>query len=388
VTVLFPRDRRRTRFGFEWTARSAVERASLDALSGHAATFTRASIGTGFGSDGYLVPYNHSQPRWIWLDLDSDGVRETPHLLLEVAATNVALRNRDLTNASWTKTNITAAKDQTGIDGIASSASKITATAGNGTCLQAITLASSSRMQTAYVKRITGSGTINMTTDNGSTWTAITVTSTTAWSRVSIPAQTVTNPTIGFRIVTNGDAIAVDFVQNETGPVATSPIPTTTAAVTRSTDTLVFALTDIPKNLTSYIKFVELGSAALNAALFGIGDGSNAAFYVKSESGLYTATHRRGSDATSALGVTPVTNDIVELRAYMPTDASAVIARSINSAAEVVSGGSAASTFATAWNTSTLRVNALSAGNFDGAIALNALRLANGTQTLTTMREG
>ena len=154
------------------------------------------------------------------------------------AATNIVLWNRDLTNAAWTKTNVTAAKTQTGIDNTANSASLITATAGNGTVLQSVTLASSQRFQTAYVKRVTGSGVINMTTDGGATWTAITVTA--SWARVSIPAQTVTNPQFGFQIVTNGDAIAVDYVGNETGASATSEIYTTTAAITRPPETITF----------------------------------------------------------------------------------------------------------------------------------------------------
>ena len=154
-------------------------------------------------------------------------------LLIEESRTNIALWNRDLTNAAWTKTNVTAALNQTGIDGTANSASTITASAGNGTVLQAITLASSQRFQSTFTKRITGTGTVNMTTDGGATWTAITVTG--SWARVSIPAQTVTNPSIGFQIVTNGDAIAVDYVQNENGAFATSPIYTTTASVTRAT---------------------------------------------------------------------------------------------------------------------------------------------------------
>lgn len=175
-------------------------------------------------------------------------------LLIEESRTNVVLQNRDLTNASWTKTNVTAVKDQTGIDGVANSASKITASAGNGTVTQSITLASSARFQTAFVKRITGTGTVNMTMDGGSTWTAVTVTG--SWTRVSIPTQTLANPAIGFQIVTNGDAIAVDFVQNEDGAFATSPIFTTTASVTRAADNIKFsgtALTGIRTAAASFI---------------------------------------------------------------------------------------------------------------------------------------
>lgn len=155
----------------------------------------------------------------------------------EESRTNVALWNRDLTNAVWTKTNVTAAKNQAGVDGVANSASSITATASNGTCLQAITLASSARWQTAFVKRLTGSGTVQMTMDNGTTWTAVTVTA--GWTRVAIPTQTLLNPTVGFRLVTSGDAIAVDFVQNENSGIhASSPIETTTVAVTRAGDVI------------------------------------------------------------------------------------------------------------------------------------------------------
>jgi hypothetical protein len=155
-------------------------------------------------------------------------------LLIEEARTNVVLQNRDLTAAAWTKTNCTAAKTQTGIDGGSNSASSITATAANATCLQAITLASSARYQSAYVKRLTGSGVINMTMNGGSTWTAVTVTG--SWTRVEIPTATLANPSVGFQIVTNGDAIAVDLVQNENGAFATSVIPTAASAITRAAD--------------------------------------------------------------------------------------------------------------------------------------------------------
>lgn len=173
--------------------------------------------------------------------------------LPEEARTNIALWNRDLTNAAWTKSNATAALTQTGIDGTANSASLLTATAGNATCLQTVTLASSQRFQTAFVRRITGSGTINMTTDGGTTWTAVTVTS--SWTRVEIPAQTVTNPQFGFRIVTSGDAIAIDGVQNETGAFGTSVMFTTSAAVTRTADNASVATSVLPYSATANTLF-------------------------------------------------------------------------------------------------------------------------------------
>jgi hypothetical protein len=172
--------------------------------------------------------------------------------------TNVVLWDRDLTNAAWTKTNATAALNQTGIDNTANSASSITATAGNATVLQSITLASSARFQTAFVKRIIGSGTINMTMDGGATWTAIPVIA--SWSRVSIPTQTIANPSVGFQIVTNGDAIAVDFVQNEGGTFASPPALTTSAAVITAAE--VVTLKTPPtfgSAATYYVAYVNSG---------------------------------------------------------------------------------------------------------------------------------
>lgn len=217
-------------------------------------TFSRASTKNVFGPDGLLRGASNNIPGIDWADAN------TPTLLLEPARTNIVLWNRDLTNAAWTKTNVSAVKDQTGIDGVASSASRITASAGNGTCLQAITLGSSQRFQSCYIKRLVGSGTIQMTTDNGSIWTAVTVTG--AWTRVSIPAQTLANPTVGFRIVTNADSVAIDFVQNETSPFATSPIATTTVAVTRAVDdTISFPYQYEPQGpIAIYYKGIEAGA--------------------------------------------------------------------------------------------------------------------------------
>lgn len=159
----------------------------------------------------------------------------TPTLMIEEARSNLCLRSRDLANASWTATNVTAARTQTGLDGVANTASSITSTAGNGTVLQTITSGSAVRFMTAWVKRLTGTGTIEMTLDNGATWTAVTVTG--SWSRVSIPSQTFTNPIVGFRIVTSGDSIAVDLVQLENGAFATSEMVTYAATFSRTLDT-------------------------------------------------------------------------------------------------------------------------------------------------------
>ncbi|PAQ09742.1 hypothetical protein, partial [Mesorhizobium temperatum] len=83
-------------------------------------------------------------------------------ILTEDQRVNLALWGSDLTNAVWVKTNITAAKTATGITGVANSATTLTATAANGTALQSITSASASRITYCWIKRRTGTGTVEM----------------------------------------------------------------------------------------------------------------------------------------------------------------------------------------------------------------------------------
>lgn len=159
----------------------------------------------------------------------------------EGSRTNLILYSRDMTQAAWVKTNVTAALTANGICGGTNIASTLTATAGNGTCLQTITIAAAARSSSAYVKRRTGSGTIEFTRDNGTSWTNITsLINGSTFTRVKIENTSVLNPVVGFRIVTSGDAIDVDMVQDEPGAMIGSPIATTTVGVTRNADILYY----------------------------------------------------------------------------------------------------------------------------------------------------
>lgn len=184
-----------------------------------------------FNSAGTLVTAAANEPIFEYASGSLLGMRWEME-----QRTNLALWNRDLTNAVWVSTNGTPLKNQVGLDGVANSASSFTATAGNATCLQSITSASAARVTSFYLKRLTGTGTVEITQDNGTTWTAVTLTS--SWQRFQITATTA-NPVIGIRVVTSGDAVALDFAQHETpATVASSPIATTTTAVIRQPDVL------------------------------------------------------------------------------------------------------------------------------------------------------
>ena len=195
-------------------------------------TVTRDTTARRFTSAGLIESVASGIPRLDYYT--SGGTAGCPALLVEPAATNLALHSRDLTNAVWSGTNVTRAKNAVGADGVVSGATRLTATAASGTVLQAISHASQSRVFSAYVRRVTGTGAIQMTTNNGTTWTTVTISS--LYTQVACAAQTVASGTIGFRMAVSGDVIEVDFTQGEVGPVATSPIPTTTGTGSRSAD--------------------------------------------------------------------------------------------------------------------------------------------------------
>lgn len=158
--------------------------------------------------------------------------------LSEIQSINLLTFSNDVTNAAWVKTTMTTALTSTGPDGVPNSATRCTASAGNALALQTYVAAASSRTYSVWVKRITGTGNFQLTQD-GTTFT--TVTTTAGWTQVQLNASQL-NAVLGFRIVTNGDAFDIWCNGFEAGAIATSPIPTTTVAVTRNADSLTYAI--------------------------------------------------------------------------------------------------------------------------------------------------
>jgi hypothetical protein len=201
--------------------------------------FSRASSRTiRRAGDGLLVTLGNDV---FATDHDANG--DPLGLPIEGVRTCSGLHSRDLTNAVWTKTSVTSAKDATGLDGVANSASTLTATGANGTALQTVTIASGAYTFSVDVKRKTGSGTVEITDNGGANYTNIAASiNSTTFTRVHI-TRTQANPVYGFRIVTSGDEIEVDFGQLEDGAFASSRVETTTIPVTRAADSAV--ITDL-----------------------------------------------------------------------------------------------------------------------------------------------
>lgn len=135
----------------------------------------------------------------------------------------------------WNKTNCTIVKDQTGIGGAANAACRLTATAPYATCIQSWPQASGSRTCSVYLKSIgVLTGDVQVSLDGGASWSTVDL-SNGQWNRVVLSGS-LTNPSVGVRITSSGDAVAMDFAQVETGAFPSSPIMTASTAATRSTD--------------------------------------------------------------------------------------------------------------------------------------------------------
>jgi hypothetical protein len=277
-------------------------RCTVTAITAHATLKLQIVLDEGTGTAAVDHNYNGdgTSGLYLWGAQVNRGYTATPHLVtttaarmgipqgydttasryglqIEAAATNLCLYSDDFTNAAWTKSNMTTAKTATGPDAAANSASTLTATAGNATALQAITSASSARISGFWVKRRTGTGNIDLTQDNGTSWTTVTVTS--DWTRVELTAATLTNPTVGIRIVTSGDAVDVFGFQHEIGSVLTSTIPTLGSTVTRAVDAVGAATSSYPHSATEGTTVAWLRSLITNNAttvrITTLNDGTN-----------------------------------------------------------------------------------------------------------------
>jgi hypothetical protein len=233
------------------TSSTTLSVAIYPAVSGTIGTTDVATVGTttvdgvwanrGALATPYLATTTAAR---VGIPQSYDTVGAKYGILTEPAATNLALYSDDFTNAAWTKSNMNTAKTATGPDAVANSASTLTATNSNATALQAITSGSAARITGFWVKRRTGSGNIDLTQDNGSTWQTMTVTA--DWTRVELTVATLANPTVGIRIVTNADAVDVFGFQHEVGSVLTSTIPTLGSTVTRAKDLITAPTSSFP----------------------------------------------------------------------------------------------------------------------------------------------
>lgn len=275
-------------------------------------TFTRATAAWTKLASGNWAAVASGAPRSMYLGLDTT-VGAYAGYLAEGARTNECLQARAGTATHWIATNATKAQNQTGIDGVANSGFSLTGTAGNGTVMQPIAstfTAAISRTFSCFMKRVTGTGAVALTLDGGATYTTVTPSINASTFTLVQATQSVATATVGIKLVTSGDAVAVDMAQEEQATFASTPIPTTTAAVTRNADVLTypFAGNALAAQGWAYAELSTIWSAATGSAQLAIGFTTTSTNFPFGYGGASVPTESRANDGTNTVTKTGLTS--------------------------------------------------------------------------------
>lgn len=187
---------------------------------------------------------------------------------------------------------------------------------------------------------------------------------------------------------------------SEPGAPGTSYIKTTTTTITRNQDVVYWADASLtPKALTFYVRLVNNGILpAANRGfgnLFQIGgtDAASTGIYFRigygNNSANVTSSYRDGTNANGSGNVSHssvVIGDIIEYRAVLLSTAQTYIGTSINGAAEVVSTTSAGSAVLVPAFTQARVYPGASLASRNPAQAFTHVVIADGEQTMGTMR--
>ena len=171
------------------------------------------------------------------------------------AEENLLIRSQDY-SATWTVTSLTPVTGKTAPDAT-STATEFTASAANAVLTQGYTAIAGSYTFSVFLRRVTGSGDIQIAADNG-TWTTKVITGT--WARYDV-TQTVAagSKTAGVRVVTDTDAIEVWGAQLEQRSAVTAYTPTTTQPITNYIPVLQTAASGVARFDHNPTTFESLG---------------------------------------------------------------------------------------------------------------------------------
>jgi hypothetical protein len=352
------------------------------------ATFTsRASTATFYDANGIIQTAATNVARSNAFFPDSNGVMVPAGLLLEAAATNLLNGSQTFatsggTQNDWVDTNITRDGTlRTSPSGVAN-ALRVTAAADNATIISSAAIGTSAlRAFSIFLRRVNGTGAIQYTLDNGTTWISQAIT--TGWTRYIFPATTAAQQ-VGIRITTNGDAIELWGAQLETGTYPTSYIPTTTATVTRAADVSssatvtrsadVAQINTLNTNIRSLFARAR-GPASGVRGIIGLDDNSasnRVELYTNNTDPKFTLT-AADTIVSDLDGGTVAANVEARIAARFAFNNGAI---SLNGNPEVTSNSGALP------SVNRLRIGALQAGNtFNGTLA----RLTTWDQSLTSL---
>ena len=274
-------------FGFSFPSFSALRSVGVPSLTlnfmtgllDSKITFTRSSTATYFDSSGLVKIAAIDAPRFDYTP-DTKVLRG---LLVEEARTNLLNWSQTFATSGGTQNNWVdsaslqrVSTDRISPDGTAN-ALEIIANAVDQTIRASAAAGSSAqRVFSVFIKRVTGTGDIQYTLDNGTNWTTQAVTS--DWVRYTFAATTA-NQQVGIRIRTSGDSIQIWGAQLETAACPSSYIPTTSASVQRQGDVATVSTLTPWYSATAgtlYTQFIEFcPDAANNRGISALDDSTN-----------------------------------------------------------------------------------------------------------------
>lgn len=234
--------------------------------------------------------------------------------VIEFACTNQCLYSEDFTNGAWVGVTMTVTGNAIAAPDGNTTADLLTATGANSTILQTPGLVAANKTFSVWMKRKTGTGTIQITND-GVTWTTVTLTS--SWKRFTVIANVI--PVVGIRLVTSGDEVYAWGAQLESALAVgnqrhtTSYQPTTVAAVTKDRDQLTFPFASNALATVGTI-YVEYGMSLPNmnassetfglGALFAVGFGNASNGLMSCTAGGAAVTTATAKDGTNTVAKT------------------------------------------------------------------------------------
>ena len=202
-------------------------------------TFTRATTAYTRLANGVWALIASGSPRSIYsaagvyLGYQAEGARANV-----LGGTDAIVRT--MSDVGWVVGATLTVGTAVGVDGVADACALLTggAVAATNTILFTTVLASAARTYSVRVRRVSGTGAVNITDNGGTNWTALTGLS--ATEQLFQITRTQANPVVGVQVEGNGDSVAVDFNTIEAASFANpTPIPVN---VSKAADVLTYVV--------------------------------------------------------------------------------------------------------------------------------------------------